>query len=175
MLKESSIAEQVTVCAVLGAENDELGKLCSDAIQRCDLAVDVLTNNVDAKLILCGGFGEHFNTTNTHHYKYLKIYLESTLNDIDKRLLGCIDSYNTIADIEGIMDLLKTLEKNIELVIITNDYHVFRASFLVQRIIKAKNISVKFLSVSSQKDIALLINRMEHEFGRVKEYLSISS
>lgn len=175
MLKKSCTSNKLTVCAVLGAGNDEHGDLCSDAIQRCDLALEILTKDEHAKLILCGGFGEHFNTTKEHHYKYLKAFLTRNLNDIDTRLLGCVDSYNTIADIEGISDIIKTLETNIELIIITNDYHVMRASFLVNKTITAKNICARFLSVSSQKDIILLKARLEHEFGRVKEYLNMNS
>ena len=99
MLKKSCVANKLTVCAVLGAGNDKDGSLCSDAIQRCGLALEILADNKCAKLILCGGFGEHFNTTTKQHYKYLKVFLEHKLNDLDSRLLGCVDSYNTIADI----------------------------------------------------------------------------
>lgn len=163
---------KLSVCAVLGADNDENGNLGSDAIQRCDLALKFLANNKNSKLILCGGFGEHFNVTMVHHYKYLKAYLEHNLSEIDNYLLGCVDSYNTIADIEGIYALLKSCETNVELIIITNDYHVLRSSILVKKIITNKNISVRFLSVSTLKDDAVVYARIEHEFGRIKEYLN---
>ena len=71
---------------MLGAGNDEDGNLCSDAIQRCDLALEILTTNPQAKLILCGGFGEHFNSTKTKHYEYLKAYIENRIDNFDEYL-----------------------------------------------------------------------------------------
>lgn len=160
------------ICAVLGAENDLDGNLCSDAIQRCDLALEILTNNNLAKIILCGGFGKHFNTTKTEHHQYLKAYMHSYINNLDTQLLGCVDSYNTKADIEGIYKLLEPLENNIELIIITNDYHVLRASILAKKIIGSKLKDIKFLSVSSIKDMSLLKSRLTHEFNRIQEYIT---
>ncbi|NOQ16261.1 MAG: hypothetical protein GQ581_04310 [Methyloprofundus sp.] len=163
----------LTIGAILGAGNDAAGNIDSDAIQRCDLAIEMLTNIKQAKLILCGGFGDHFNITDQQHYKYLKEYIESKLNNFEASVLGCVDSYNTIDDIQGINTLIKPLiSNNIKLVIITNDYHVLRASILAKIIITSENVTVQFLSVSSLKDVTMLSSRLEHEVGRIKEYLS---
>jgi hypothetical protein len=162
----------LTIYAILGAGNDENGTVDSDCIQRCDLAMEMLASDNKVQLILCGGFGEHFNTTSKPHYQYLKEYIESKLGDIEAPILGFVDSYNTIADIEGINEILQPLiDYSIKLVIITNDYHVLRSSILVKKIIISENITVHFLSVSSLKDITLLSSRLEHEFSRIKEYL----
>ena len=163
-----------TICAILGAGNDEDGNIDSDSVQRCDLALEMLASNKQTQLILCGGFGDHFNTTDKHHHKYLKKYIESKLNNIEAPILGYVDSYNTIDDLQGINALLKPLisNNNIKLVIITNDYHVLRASILAKKIITSENVTVQFLSVSSLKDIAMLNSRLEHEFGRIKQYLN---
>ncbi|CAC9446495.1 hypothetical protein [uncultured Gammaproteobacteria bacterium] len=162
----------LTICAILGAGNDDAGNIDSDAIQRCDLAIEMLSINKQAQLILCGGFGDHFNITDQQHYRYLKKYIESKQNNFEESILGCVDSYNTIDDIQGINVLLQRLIFNkIKLVIITNDYHVLRASILAKKIITSGNVSVQFLSVSSLKDIAMLSSRLEHEVGRIKEYL----
>jgi hypothetical protein len=166
------MTQAITICALLGAGNDAAGIIDSDAIQRCDLALEMFASNQQTQLILCGGFGEHFNTTNKPHYNYLQNYLKNKSNTIEASILGTVDSYNTIADIQGINALLLPLVANqIKLVIITNDYHVLRASILSKKIITAKNITLQFLSVSSLKDIALLNSRLEHEFSRIKEYL----
>ena len=163
----------LTIYAILGAGNDENGAMDSDGIQRCDLAIEMLATNNQAQLILCGGFGEHFNTTDKPHYQYLKEYIESNQGATEVPVLGYVDSYNTIADIEGINALLQPLiQHTIKLVIITNDYHVLRSSMLAKKIIASENIKVQFLSVSSLKDLALLSSRLEHEFGRIKEYLN---
>jgi hypothetical protein len=163
----------LTIYAILGAGNDEYGIMDSDGLQRCDLAMEMLASDNKAQLILCGGFGEHFNSTSKPHYQYLKAYIESKLGDIEAPILGFVDSYNTIADIEGINEILQPLiDYSIKLVIITNDYHVLRSSILAKKIIISENIIVQFLSVSSLKDIALLSSRLEHEFGRIKEYLT---
>ena len=163
----------LTIYAILGAGNDEAGNIDSDGIQRCDLAIEMLASHNQAQLILCGGFGEHFNTTDQHHYQYLKEYIVSKLNNTEVPILGNVDSYNTIDDIQGINALLQPLlSNNIKLVIITNDYHVLRSSILAKKIITSENITVQFLSVSSLKDITILSSRLEHEFGRIKEYLN---
>ena len=165
------MTQSLTICALLGAGNDAEGIIDTDAIQRCDLALEMLASNQQTQLILCGGFGEHFNTTNKPHYNYLQSYLKNKSNTIDASILGIVDSYNTIADIQGIKALLIPLvAKQIKLVIITNDYHVLRASLLSKKIITEKNITIQFLSVSSLKDIGLLSSRLEHEFSRIKEY-----
>ncbi len=164
--------KKIFVCAVLGAGNDKNGTLCSDAIQRCDLALELIASNSQTKVILCGGFGEHFNTTKKEHYHYLKSYMETHLENIDEYLLGCVESYNTIADIQGINKLLQPFNGEVELTVITNDYHVLRASVLVNKIITQNHIGTKFLSVSSQKNILLLQNRLKHEFSRINEYLN---
>lgn len=160
------------IYAILGAGNDEEGIIDSDGVQRCDLAVEMLANNKNAKLILCGGFGGHFNTTDKQHHQYLKAYIESNLNNIEQYILGYIDSYNTIGDIEGINNQLQPLNCNIRLVIITNDYHVLRASILAKKIITSEVITVHFLSVSSQKNIDTLSKRLKHEVGRINEYFT---
>ncbi|OQK16034.1 hypothetical protein AU255_13040 [Methyloprofundus sedimenti] len=163
----------LTICAILGAGNDDAGNIDSDAIQRCDLAVEMLTSNKQTQLILCGGFGDHFNITDQQHYKYLKKYIESKKSNFEGAILGYVDSYNTIDDIQGINTLLQPLISNsIKLVIITNDYHVLRASILAKKNITSENVTVQFLSVSSLKDVTLLSSRLEHEIRRIKEYLS---
>ncbi|MEI7993982.1 MAG: hypothetical protein WCH01_03670, partial [Methylococcaceae bacterium] len=94
-------------------------------------------------------------------------------NNIEVSILGYVDSYNTIDDIQGINAILQPLiPNNIKLVIITNDYHVLRSSILAKKIIASEKITVQFLSVSSLKDIARFSSRLEHEVGRIKEYLN---
>lgn len=137
------------------------------------MALEILASNKQTQLILCGGFDDHFNTTDNQHYKYLKEYFGSKLNNIEVSILGYVDSYNTIDDIQGINAILQPLiPNNIKLVIITNDYHVLRSSILAKKIIASEKITVQFLSVSSLKDIARFSSRLEHEVGRIKEYLN---
>jgi len=162
----------LTTCAILGAGNDDAGNIDSDAIQRCDLAIEMLVSNKQTQLILCGGFGDHFNIADQQHYKYLKQYIGSKLSDFEESILGYVDSYNTIDDIQGINALLQPLTTNkIKLVIITNDYHVLRASILAKKTITSENVTVQFLSVSSLKAITMLSSRLEHEVSRIKDYL----
>lgn len=116
-------------------------------------------------------YGEHFNTADSQHYKYLKSYMTNHISNLEEHLLGCVDSYNTIDDINGIYKLLQPIKNKLELIIITNDYHVLRASVIAKNIIHSNLIDVRFLSVTSLKDISLLTNRLKHEFTRIQEYL----
>ena len=166
--------DELTVCAILGAANNEAGCIDSDAIQRCELAIEILFSNTQAKLILCGGFGEHFNISEKHHYRYLQKFMESKIEKIGDRILGCVDSYNTIDDIQGINNILNaSIGQNFKLIIITNDYHVLRSSVLAKNIIQEQRIRIQFLSVSTLYDNKQLNKRLDHEVGGVKEYFSV--
>ncbi|MCL1146381.1 YdcF family protein [Shewanella marinintestina] len=63
------------VILVLGSPNDNQGRLGDIAISRCQAALLQYQLRPDSKVLLTGGFGEHFNQTHTAHALYCQAYL----------------------------------------------------------------------------------------------------
>jgi len=167
------LSEMKIVCAILGASNNQEGKLDSDAIDRCNIASELYLTNKNISFILCGGNGEHFNLTVKKHYEYLEDYICSLIEGIQHNIIGCVDSYNTIEDIAGILKILKEQQiLDAKLIIVTNDYHVARSSYLLSK----HNIKLNayFYSTKTQYSDLWLKKRLIHEHKRILEYLELT-
>ena len=85
------------IITVLGSPNDNSGKLYSIAIERCNEAIKMYKSNPGWKIVLTGGFGQHFNTTDKPHAFYLNEYLvEHGIPESD--ILEFVESSNTLED-----------------------------------------------------------------------------
>src|SRR6476620_229434 len=86
---------------ILGAPNDKNGNLSIIAKSRLKQGAKELSLNPGFKILLTGGFGQHFNETNCPHWHYAKDFLIEELSICpDSFLLEAIDSTNTVEDIE---------------------------------------------------------------------------
>lgn len=164
------LSSKTIICVVMGAGNDEHGTLDCDGIDRCEMLLEVYKCNPEMKYILCGGNGDHFNTTKNKHYSYLLNYLESKDKNIASNCIGFVDSYNTIDDVKGSLAMIETDSKNVSIVAITSDYHVARTSYLFSKHINNKN-SLTILSKPSSHPKEWARFRYQHEYKRIEEYL----
>jgi len=66
-------------CAIiiLGSPNDDNGSLLPIALSRSEKALAEYNRIGDCKILCTGGFGQHFNSTNVAHGKYLQEHLMS--------------------------------------------------------------------------------------------------
>lgn len=158
------------VCILLGAGNDNQGNLDCDAIDRCNLLYGLYKEKTDLKYILCGGKGEHFNTTDQNHYNYLLKYLIKLDQNIEKNCIGFVSSYNTIDDVNGSIEIVNRKYPDAFVLAITNDYHVPRVSCLLSKSGISKD-SFSLLSAPSSYPTKWLKKRLEHEIGRISEYI----
>jgi uncharacterized SAM-binding protein YcdF (DUF218 family) len=153
------------ILIVLGSPNDEQGRLHSIALERCACALRLHRDNPEWRLLLTGGVGAHFNTTDRPHAWYLASYLMEH-GVPNEALLSFALSKNTLED--------ASLSKPIAMasgaraaVVITSDYHLERARWVFQREFADTEMSLLFCATTtdetrSEVDLAAL-RRHERE------------
>lgn len=114
------------IVIVLGAPNSPTGELSTIAKDRLDKAREVLDQRPGAFLLLTGGFGEHFNTSDEPHFLHSRRYLLARGVD-EKRILDHgIESRSTIEDAELSYNFLQASIPPI-VTVVTSDFHAPRA------------------------------------------------
>ncbi len=115
---------------ILGAPNDEQGKLSSIAVGRAERGYGEYTRLRIAgwKILLTGGFGAHFNTTDKPHAYYVRQHLLA-LGVPAADIVGWAESRNTIED--GLFSRPLVDRYSVRnLLIVTSDFHYGRAAFV---------------------------------------------
>ena len=119
------------VIILLGAPNDERGRLSSFARERCELAIREYGKYPGYKILPTGGFGPHFNVTDKPHGFYSSRYLIS--RGIPKEdILEGVESSNTLEDAEFSWPVIKKFGVE-KVIVVTSDFHVPRAQIIFKR------------------------------------------
>jgi uncharacterized SAM-binding protein YcdF (DUF218 family) len=116
------------VVVVLAAPNDDNGELSRVAKDRTRAAVRICQEIPDARLILTGGFGVQFNTTDEPHWRHCARWLESEqiyCGDI----LACLETRHTYDDLLFLRELKKDHEFG-EVFLVTSGYHAERVRYI---------------------------------------------
>ena len=127
---------------VLGSPNSEDGELYSIAKERCELALKQYARRSDWKLLLTGGYGAHFNTTNQPHAAYLKQYLVRR-GVPGQAIVEFAESSNTLQDASLSKPIVLKYEVPVILVV-TSDYHVDRALYIFEREFAGAGVRIQF-------------------------------
>jgi len=148
---------------VLGSPNKENGELYSIAKERCELALQIYRRNSACKIILTGGFGDHFNRSNKPHAYYLKSYLLKA-GVAGKDFVACVDSSNTREDASLTKEFVEKNEIE-KIIVVTSDFHEKRARFIFEKEYADVNVCLEFstshtISENCELDLDTLI---EHE------------
>lgn len=123
------------IIVVLGAPNDDDGRLGPTAEGRARAALEVYRARPGARILLTGGFGAHFNRTERPHATYLRAFLtEAGLPGA--AILGEVHSGNTVEDAE--LSAGRLAGSNLHLVVVTSDFHAARARLLFERAFGAR-------------------------------------
>ncbi len=125
---------------LLGAPNDEHGNLSAMAKERCDQAYAESVRHPDALILPTGGFGAHFNVTDKPHAFYTRNYLVGKGVDPSRFLSGA-ESGNTIQDAALAVPILQAAGVT-DILLVTSEFHVERASFLFGRALEGTGISM---------------------------------
>ena len=135
---------------VLGSPNSEDGQLTSVGKERCELALAEFTRRSGWKILLTGGYGAHFNTTDQPHAAYLKQYLVSR-GVPSQAIVEFAESGNTLQD--------ASLSKPIVLkygvpviVVVTSDYHVDRALYIFEREFAGTEVRIEFSASQTNEE-----------------------
>jgi len=134
---------QKEIFIVLGSPNSPDGILSNISKSRLDYCI---SNYQKGNLVLCtGGWGNHFNISRKSHATYAKQYLiENGISEND--FLDFALSKNTVDDAVKIKPIVSKL-KNINLTIITSDYHLNRVKLIFNKILE--QYKIKFIGVES--------------------------
>lgn len=120
------------VIVVLGAPNSDDGVLSEIARSRCDGAARLYHKRPSRRLVLTGGFGEHFNRTEHPHTTYLRAYLLDERAVPPDAILACVASANTLEDARGVRSVCAEGWAR-KLIVVTSDFHAERARLLFER------------------------------------------
>jgi uncharacterized SAM-binding protein YcdF (DUF218 family) len=119
------------VLVVLGSPNSNNGELESIAKNRLDYCSSIYKRGM---FVLCtGGWGEHFNTTETAHAVYARNYLIRRGIPADAFLKDAL-SNNSVDDAVKVKQIILAM-KNIRLIVITSDFHVERIRLIFTEIL----------------------------------------
>lgn len=145
---------------VLGSPNSPEGELFLMAKKRLDKCYEVYLCNKYA-IILTGGFGLHFNTSNYPHNHLAKQYLIQKSVD-NQDIIAYLDSVNTVQDATMLLPIL--VQNPIEeLIIITSDYHQERVEFIFRSVLGEK-VCLSYIGVDSEGiDSEILDKLIAHE------------
>ncbi|MCP3964817.1 MAG: YdcF family protein [Lentisphaerae bacterium] len=117
-----------TIVIVLGSPNDANGKLSTIALERCNQAIEQFKRYRTCKILVTGGFGEHFNTSDRPHAYYASQYLIS--HSIPKEdILEFVESSNTFEDALLAKPVIDKYQPE-KMIIVTSDFHHDRVKYI---------------------------------------------
>ena len=151
------------IIIILGSPNSEEGELYPVARQRCEKGIQEYLNKPGWKIILTGGFGEHFNRSKKPHAFYLQNYLMER-GIAPEVILDLVMSTNTLEDAS--LSKQTVLKCNVEdILVVTSDFHYNRARYIFESEYADTNISIQFsLSDTDESSCGFdLKGQMEHE------------
>jgi|SRR3990167_6856023 len=120
------------IILILGSPNDDKGNLSEMAVGRNKKGIEEYLHHPRYKILLTGGFGEHFNTTKKPHAYYARQFLIK--NGIPERdILEFAESRYTVED--ALLSKPIVEHYGIErIVVVTSDFHMKRARYIFERV-----------------------------------------
>ena len=155
----SETAEAKTAIVILGAPNDDTGKLSSIARERCEQGLQEHRRHPAARILPTGGWGAHFNTTAHPHHHYTRRYLESQGVPTELFVEGA-DSTNTIEDAKLCRPIVER-HGFTQLLVVTSDFHLPRAEFLFRR--EFPSIALSFSGARTYLPATEIQRLVQHE------------
>jgi hypothetical protein len=158
---------------ILGAPNDNKGNLSLIAKSRLKLGAQELAVNTGFKILLTGGFGQHFNQTDHPHWFYAKDFLIKEHSISPKSFLPeAIDSTNTIEDIEMARPIIEKYNFS-KIVIVTSEFHLKRVQYVAEKVFNLQKLIVLYSFVPDKElDQSILTALYDHE-KKALDYLQL--
>ncbi|MGB7407983.1 MAG: YdcF family protein [Pontixanthobacter sp.] len=149
---------------ILGAPNGTDGTLSSISLRRIEAALEQQQNDKCLVLLATGGFGSHFNSTDTPHRELIYRYLEAAGAIIDRAEASDLLSSNTVEDIDLIVAFTKARGID-DYFIITSRFHVARCRFIVDCLAEKQVVAV----VSADNPVDLAAEISDHESRALRQ------
>jgi uncharacterized SAM-binding protein YcdF (DUF218 family) len=147
------------ILIVLGAPNNSRGELSTTAVERAEIAIREYKRRLGCKILLTGGYGKHFNTTQKPHAYYVSKFLISH-GVASTDLLEYVESSNTIEDAILSNQILDALDVE-TLCVITSDFHMERARLIFNHFFQ--NYDLEFIEAPSRLSPEELKHILLHE------------
>ena len=130
------------IIIILGSPNSKEGELYNVAKQRCEKGIEEYLNHPSWKIVLTGGFGEHFNKSEQAHAFYLqKCLIERGI--APEVILDSVMSTNTLEDAS--LSKQKILKYNADdILVVSSDFHYERARYIFECEYSDTNIRIRF-------------------------------
>jgi len=120
------------ILVILGAPNATDGSLSPMACSRADRALAEYRRRPGCKIVITGGWGRSFNTTDKPHAHYVAEYLRGRgVSDDD--ILPFAESSNTVQDAVYVRAILGDRPVR-TLCVITSDFHCPRADYVFRAV-----------------------------------------
>lgn len=114
-----------------GAPNNAQGELSAISEARLRLFSAIARRTPGARLVLTGGFGDHFNRSEMPHYEHAMRFLKSTEPGVAGRIEACLPSMHSYHDAQmAAWYADETGARSITMV--TSDFHAERLEFLLR-------------------------------------------
>ena len=153
---------------ILGSPNSERGELFSIAKERCEQGLWESNCHPDYKILLTGGYGDHFNRSNKPHAYHMKEYL--TAKGIPKDyFVEFAESKNTLEDASLSKPIVQKYRVK-HIIVITSDYHFDRAQFVFEKEYSDVDVKIEY-SISQTNETTCdidLIPIKQHEIRALK-------
>ena len=156
---------------VLGSPNDECGRISEVGQGRLLTAINefALRQNSGWKILLTGGYGQHFNATSRPHAYYARKFLIERGISADK-IVDFAESRDTVDDAIQAAPIVARLGAD-ELLVVTSDFHRERVSYIFKRVFPEQRISFSvsnYLAACDPGTAAELIAHEERELASLR-------
>lgn len=156
------------ILLVLGAPNSPEGLLSAMALSRLDTCYDLYTRG-DYLIMLTGGFGPHFNTSNKAHAWYTRQYLLGK-GVPAQHIIGMVESANTVEDARLSKEMLMQRHPA-SLTVITSEYHLLRAGIIFEAVYR-QALPLYFIAAPScDLSLSQMQAALQHEKKAVRDLL----
>lgn len=149
---------------ILGAPNGTDGTLSSISLRRIEAGLERQRNDNCLVLLATGGFGSHFNSTDTPHRELVYRHLEAAGAKIDRAETSDLLSSNTVEDIALIVAFTKARGID-DYCIITSRFHVARCRFIVECLAEKQVVAI----VAAEDPVDLAAEISDHEVRALRQ------
>lgn len=156
---------------ILGSPNDKngnLSKMGRGRVQKGYLEY-VTRRDLGWKILLTGGFGDHFNTTNKPNAFYAKKKLLE-LGVPDSAIVEFAVSRDTVDDALQARSIVEHYGAT-SLVVVSSDFHLERVKFIFGEIFPDRNLEftgVDYLKGCTKKEVERLLTHEANELDSLK-------
>jgi uncharacterized SAM-binding protein YcdF (DUF218 family) len=162
-------SDEPPILVVLGAPNDEHGRLLAVARGRAETALREYRANPRTRLILTGGFGAHFNVTERPHFDHVARYLTGH-GVAESAIIGRLATTHTAEDAEQTAAFVAERGPGSPIRVVTSDFHLARARLLFERSLGPRADLLEMVPAPARLSTPELCAALRHEAESLERF-----